>query len=101
MVATKVIASASHLSSYFLSLALCACSTALSPSSEALANRSLLEGVDHCDVEGCITSLCPDGNEDISRPVIRAREEAVRLPDWTQPCLQQRLEDSVSDMVVL
>ena len=41
----KVIASASHLSSYFRSLALCACSTALSPSSDALATSACWRGL--------------------------------------------------------
>jgi len=66
-----------------------------------LSPQCLLEGVDHRDVEGGVTSLCPDGGEDISWPIIRAWEKAIGLPDWTQSCLHRRLEDSVSDMVVL
>ena len=52
----KVIASASHLSSYFCSLALCACSTAFPPLLWGSCHQSLLEGVDHGDVVGGIFS---------------------------------------------
>ena len=40
-------------------------------------HQSLLEGVDHGDVEGGIASLGPDGDQDVRRPVVGAREVAL------------------------
>jgi hypothetical protein len=43
------------------------------------ADKLVLEGVDHCDIQGCVLPTCPVGDEDISRPGVKARDDITLM----------------------
>ena len=53
-----------------------------------LSSKLLLKRIDNRDVKGSIFAISPEGEQDISRAVIAAREKPRRLFPRTQGCLK-------------
>ena len=56
----------------------------------------ILKGVSDGDVEGCVTTTCPVGDEEVSRAPVVAWQEGSLLPDWSQARRGCSLKEGVS-----
>ena len=59
-----------------------------------------LERIYHCDVDGSVLAMGPVRQQNIRWPLIRAKEQTVRLLAWTRLSLLGRLVEHVPEVTV-